>query len=424
MTIKDLYRKDNPFDYIVLGFIIKFLGTIAGLVVSYQIADALFGMFSWILIIKGFSKIPGKLHFPFGKRYQLLLSFYLFLCLIMIIRGYLIDYQYPWISYLSFINIHLFTSTYWICYLMPFAALIPLRYFNFRLMVNYSIIVVVITVVLFAIYYKQIVLASAIGAMGMAKDAVDLVQAQDVAFYGLFAFLPLFCYFIPKRKWQINMLGLFIMALLMVLGARRGGSMLMVILFLASLYFYTQTKSSGAKFRNRILIIFIILVAGYYLINSSLTAYILERGLEDTRSGVEEAVLQQMDTFELIFGKGLNGRYYYPMNDKVDHFDGWRYGVETGFYNIVLKGGYLMAFTYILLLAIPAYKGLFKSKNLFCKAGGFYILYSLFSLWPFGILSFDLSFLFIWMMVSCCMNRKVLKMSNEEIKKYFFYNLK
>lgn len=58
--------------------------------------------------------------------------------------------------------------------------------------------------------------------------------------------------------------------------------------------------------------------------------------MEDTRSGVDEALLNQMSDTELFFGKGLNGRYFYPLSNE-DHLNGWRYGSETGFYNIVLK---------------------------------------------------------------------------------------
>ena len=40
ISVKGLLRRDNPFDFIVLGFMMKLLGRIAGLFISYQIADA------------------------------------------------------------------------------------------------------------------------------------------------------------------------------------------------------------------------------------------------------------------------------------------------------------------------------------------------------------------------------------------------
>ena len=134
---------------------------------------------------------------------------------------------------------------------------------------------------------------------------------------------------------------------------------------------------------------------------------------------MDESLLSQMTDLDMIFGKGLNGRYYYPLLED-DFLNGWRYGTETGFYNIVLKGGYVMAFTYILLLLIPAYKGIFQAHNILCNAGGFFILLSLFELYPFGWLEFSLKFLAIWMMVVLCMNPNVRNMSDLQIKQQFF----
>ena len=51
-----------------------------------------------------------------------------------------------------------------------------------------------------------------------------------------------------------------------------------------------------------------------------------------------------------------------------------------------------MAFTYILLLIYPALVGIFKSKNILCKALGFYIILSLIELYPFGWLAFNIKY--------------------------------
>ena len=69
---------------------------------------------------------------------------------------------------------------------------------------------------------------------------------------------------------------------------------------------------------------------------------------------------------------------------------------------------------------IPAVKGLFMSQNFLCKAGGFFILLSLFELYPFGWLEFSVKFLIIWMMIVLCMNPEVRAMDDEEIKEHFF----
>lgn len=422
MLINGLLRKDNPFDYVVLGFIMKLLGEVAGFFISYHIADSVFGVLSWIFIIQGFTRIPGHFKFPFKGFYQFLLSFFLFQCLVMIIRGYLIDYNYIWFTTIGAINYHLFEPTYILCYLMPFAALIPIRFFNFRLLAKYSVIFALITVLMAIVYRNEIMHSSLTRAMGMALDE-NSVKAAQISFYGTFAFLPLLNKYLPNRLWRINLIGLIVSLLLVVIGARRGGVILTSMLLLCSLYFRAQSKSKDSKIIEFVLSSIMVAIMAYYVLQSVMASYLLERGFEDTRDFVQEAMSEQMSTIDWIFGKGLNGRYYCPLRND-DYLNGWRYGIETGFYNLVLKGGYLLAVTYVLLLVIPAYRGWFKSKNLFCKAGGFYLFYNIVSMWPFGILQFRLNFLIIWMIIVCCMNQKVLLMTDEEIKKQFFYNLK
>ena len=422
MLLTGIFRKDNPFDYIVLGFIMKLFGEVAGFFISYQIADAVFGVISWILIIGGFIRIPGELKFPFSGGYQFLLSFFLLQCFVMIVRGYLIDYNYIWFTTIGAINYHLFQPTYLLCYLMPFVALIPIRYYNFRLILKYSTIFVLITVVLFFVYRNEILTSSFQMAAGIGKNDTMII-ATDVSFYSSFAFLSLLYYYIPKTKWRINLIGLIVSLLLAIVGARRGGVLLTSLLLIGALYLRALSKSMSLKFLNYVLSALLMATFAYFVLQSQLSNYLLERGLEDSRSYVEEAMFSQMSTTDWIFGKGLNGRYYCPIGEEDNYLHGWRYGIETGFYNLVLKGGYLLAITYVLLLFIPAYKGLFKSNNLFCKAGGFYIMHSLISMWPFGILQFRLNFFVIWMMIVCCMNKEVLKMTNGEIKNKFFKNI-
>lgn len=387
-------------------------------------AASFLGTISWILIIRGFSMIPGRLHFPFGNGYKVLLSLYFLQLIVIILRGYMIDYQYPWFTTIGAINMHLFDPVYVLCYFMPLFSLIPIHYFNFRLIIKYSTLFVIVTLLLTIIYWNQIVTASIYESLQMGIDTTELIKANNVAFYKYYAFVPLLAYFLPSKKRLINFFGLALVALLLMIGARRGATLLSTLLLIGSLLLYTSSFSYDKRFLIRLGLILLFVIVAYVLYNSMLSNYILERGLVDSRSGVEDAMLEQMSTWELWFGKGLNGRYYYPLGIAMDEiWKGYRYGVETGFYNLVLKGGFVFAFTYILLLAIPAYNGLFKSNNLFCKAGGFYIFYSLFALWPFGLLSFDLSFLFIWMMIVCCMNKNIRRMSNDEIKQKFFYNI-
>lgn len=419
ISYNELLKKNNPFDYIALGFIMKVLGNVAGLFMHYHIADAIFGVFSWILIIKGIFLIPDKLRFPFTGLYSFLFKLYLLVCVVMIFRGYTNDYGYIWFTTIGAINYHLFQPTYLICYLVPFVTMIPIRYFNMRLLTNYSVLFCVITVVSSLFFWNDIY-SNSINQI-LSGDMNKTITANVLSFYNAFAFVALFFKYIPQKKWRYNIVGCVVCVLLMVMGARRGGVALTGLMFSGALYFYTLGKDNGSRFLRQLVIVLVVLCVGYFVVTSAISSFLMERGLEDSRTYVEEAMASQMNDIEWIFGKGLNGRYYCPLyGDQDDYLNGWRFSMETGFYNLVLKGGYVMAVLYCLLLIIPAYKGWFKSNNLFCKAGAFFIVYHLISLKPFGILSFNPSFFFLWIMIVLCMNDGIRKLNDQEIKNKFF----
>ena len=294
MTLNKYFcRKDNPFDYIVLGFILRLFGTVAQNFVPYQVSDAILGTLCWILIFKGLSKIPGRLRLPFKGFYGLIIKFFLLLCFIMVVRGYLIDYNYIWFTTVGAINYHLFYPTYLICYLMPFVAWIPLRYLNFRLLINYSVIFIFITFAA-SIYFRDDILKNSIAAsMNIALDE-DSITAESVLFCGQFISMSLFSMYLPKKYWIINIIGALLCLLLCIVGARRGGVLLNSIMLVGAFYFYTKTKKGFGKFFSQAFIISAIVIGVVLLLSSTASSYLLERGLDDNRSWIEDEMLKQM----------------------------------------------------------------------------------------------------------------------------------
>lgn len=406
------------FNNIVLGFTLFAIGGMLLTITNQNVMMILFGCLGWFYIIKGFWPIKGSLtKNQFSVGYRLLFYFYLLQCVVMIVRGYMIDYEYPWISTAGMINFNFFQKYYILPYLMPLVCFIPWQYYKFNDFVKYASWIGIATLAALVIFFPSI-LATSVKAMA-GKEFSTADSGIDYRFYTPFAFAALLVAYSTARIWKMNILGLIALILINMIAARRGSSLITAVIFVASMYFWSKYKSNRLGSPAKIISIIVILCAAYFVLHSSWFDYLFHRGMQDSRSSVDDAMLSQMDIWDFIIGKGLNGRYYCPTY-LGDYLKGWRYGTETGFYNIVLKGGYIMAFTYILLLAIPAYKGLFKSRNYLCKAGGFYILLSLLELYPFGWLEFSIKFLIIWMMVVLCMNRKVLKMDNYQIRKQFF----
>lgn len=408
----------RAFDFIVWGFFFHLMGQVVSTVTRIDILQAFVCTIGWYFIIKGFIMVRRLgFHTLPGTCYRGLFILYLMVCMVMIVRGYLIDYRYQWKSWLGMINFHLFAPTYILPYLMPLIAFIPCQYYNLRTFIKCSVIVACISIVLLTVSFGDIRYASNMSLMGY--DGFNATGSTLAHIYIPVGFAVLCRKYVSNKVWLINSVGLLLTLLVYAVAARRGSTVITACLFLFNIYFYVKSKSRVGKIIAVVLSLIVICCAAYFFITSDLFAYIQHRGMTDNRSAIDDALLSQMSDWELIFGKGLNGRYYLPLLQN-DYLGGWRYGSETGFYNIVLKGGYLMAILYIVLLAYPALIGIFKSNNTLCKALGFYIILSLIELYPFGWLSFNLKFLIIWMGVALCLNRNVRNMSDRQIYKYYF----
>lgn len=418
IILNDVYK--SPFNEIVTGFFFHLIGQVVIAVTNNQFLQACVCSVGWIFIIKGFVQLIQRKEFrlPFGGLYRILFLVYLLICVIMIIRGYMIDYNFQWISFQGFINFHFFSPYYILPYLMPLLVFIPYKYYTFSLFIKYSVIISLISIIVFLLFYQQILYSSSLLARGLDGD---------YGFGSSFAFIYIPCAFavlckryVSTKVWVINSIGLFLSLLIFAIAARRGSTVITACLFLFNIYFFVKPMKGIKKMFIYLLGICFIVMGSYFFQTSNQFSFIRERGLEDNRSGVDQALLAQMDDTELIFGKGLNGRYYYPLNLEDDYLNGWRYGSETGFYNIVLKGGYVMAFIYIFLLVYPAFMGILNSRNILCKALGFYIILSLVELYPFGWLSFNMKFLIIWMGVALCCNKKIRLLNDNQIYSYLF----
>lgn len=415
---RNLSYQQSRFDNIVTGFTAFAFGEIARIIIGNSMLPIPFAIVGWYYILKGFWPIKRSLaHSSLSLHYKFLLVFYLLLSLIAIIRGYMIDYPYQWISTLGMFNHHFIQKYYVLPYLLPFVCFIPWQYYKFDKLVKYATWVAVISIVSFVVLYPMIVASSMKALAGSGVDRAD--TGVDFRFYTPFAFVTLLCAYISAKKWWINVAALVSTLLICMISARRGQSLITAILCASALYLWSKYSQKRLGILAKIAFVLIAVGAVYFIFNTSLSDYLFLRGMEDNRSGVDNALLSQMTTEELFWGKGLNGRYYFPITED-DYLKGWRYSSETGFYTIVLRGGYLMAVTYILLLAIPAFKGMYNSNNFLCKAGGFYILLSLFELYPFGWPEFSVKFLVIWMLVPLCMSRTVRRMNNNQIKQQFF----
>lgn len=413
----NLANKINPINKIFTGFTINAFADILTMFGASQIIYLLIRIIGWYYIISGFVSISKN-----GLKCQIigfqrfLLYFYIIQCVIMIVRGYLIDYSFPWKSFQGMINFHFFFGLYWLAYILPITAFIPIKYYNFKLFLNFSYIFAIISIISSIINLKKITGQASLLASG--EEGIYGYGTQYAAIFITFIFSVFCSKYVKASRWKVYISALFISILICAIAARRGATAILLITFTMSLYYYLQIRFKGKTLISIILMSILFIICFYIFSQSTAFSFIQTRGMEDTRTAVDQALLNSMSDIEKIFGKGLNGRYFYNI-EKLS--DGWRYSSETGFYTIVLRGGYLMAYTYILLLGLSGIKGMFFSKNLLCKGGGCYIIISLLDLYPFGALSFSLNFFIIWLLVVLLQKNEIRNMNDYQIYQAFFH---
>jgi hypothetical protein len=241
--------------------------------------------------------------------------------------------------------------------------------------------------------------------------------------------LSLPCGFIVLTYWyhsdrrKLIAVGVLVLTLLLsIYKARRGLSLITFsTLLFAYLLYLTSTK-------RKILVIYLSLVAmvaaGFYMANTynmgknNLFSLIKERGEEDTRSGVEVYFYDDMKQNDWIAGKGINGEYFCPDIDEGQLTD-YRNIIETGFLQIILKGGIISLALY-LLIALPAILiGLLFSKNTLSKAAAIWIFISLIGSYPAITNTFSLNYLMVWISIGICYSTQIRNLSNETLREFF-----
>lgn len=232
----------------------------------------------------------------------------------------------------------------------------------------------------------------------------------------------LFTYGYHSSKTKLIALVVIILALLFAIYRARRGYVFKCSSILLIAYFLYLFSS-----KRKILVIylsFLVLLAGIFYVNrlykvdNSIFSYLVERGEEDTRTGVELFFYDDMKTKDWIIGRGINGKYYCPGVEE-DGVTVYRGIIETGFLQTILKGG-IISLGLFLFITIPAiFKGLFASKNLLSKAAGIWILLGLIYSYPGIIEGFSLYYLMIWISIGICYSKKIRNIPESMMRAYF-----
>jgi hypothetical protein len=300
-------------------------------------------------------------------------------------------------------------------YFAPIALLFPKDFFLFKKLF-WTISILGVLYILFSFYFRHILLNPVDDDLRTGQGLVENFS-KTLSFPCGFVLLTYVYH--SKKRLLLAFLVVLLTLLLALIRARRGLAFFEVSFLLGglSVYFSVNKKNS-----LRILVLLCLLVSlGFYVVKSykenktGLFNRFTERVDEDTRSGVEECFYEDMKTNDWIMGRGIYGKYLCPGIDE-GLFTDYRSVIETGYLNIILKGG-IIELGLLLLIAIPAViKGIFFSKNYLAKASGAWIFLWVISLYPATLNSFNLDYILLWIAIGICYSKGIRNIPEEQIK--------
>lgn len=133
--------------------------------------------------------------------------------------------------------------------------------------------------------------------------------------------------------------------------------LLAFLLFLARPLFLREANAASKLLKNGILAVlamaaaFLLLLQFYPLAIQGL----IDRGAEDTRTEQYTDFFSQLGVFDLLIGKGPTGSY-------VFHESNYGY-IDNQFLWMLLKGGFVIALGYTVLVIVPGFRLFFRARN-------------------------------------------------------------
>lgn len=388
-------------------FILAYVLTTTIVYLSYVMLQAvqLVGLFIFIM------GLINLINFKFDNKY-LGFMFTLFFSwqVITIFRGFQFNS--------NFIKLMIFDAGFGMfIYLAPAIVLFPRTLATYKKLFNVIIILSIFYLIYNLIFFKDITNSdrTSLRSQGMMESFAGFLSFQ--AGFILLTYI----YHTPKRR--IFALGVIVLTILLAIyRARRGLIFMCVTTLLCYFMIYLITT------KNKILIIYasvlLSVITVFYISNiykqgqGGLFGYLMARGDEDTRSGVEEYMIADMSDTDWIIGKGIAGEYYCP-NIDVNDVTGYRNVIETGYLEILLKGGGVSLVLY-LLISLPAiFIGIFGSRNILSKASGMWILLNTIYIYPIVVTCFDVRYLIYWTAIGICYSKKIRQIPDEVLVEYF-----
>jgi len=200
--------------------------------------------------------------------------------------------------------------------------------------------------------------------------------------------------------------------------ARRGLIFISTSFILYSvIFFFFQTRLKFVMIYMGILMISLLLAFSnklYNIDNNKVIGFLYNRVDEDSRTPVEDFFYEDMTTQDWIIGKGFDGTYFAPKVEE-DAPTNYRSVIETGYLQLVLKGG-LINLGLFLIITFPAFiLGLFFSKNVLSKAAAMFVFQCIIDLEPQNSVFFNLNYVLVWIFIGICYSKEIRNLTDSQV---------
>ncbi len=297
-------------------------------------------------------------------------------------------------------------------YLVPLVILFPRNLSLYKKIFEVIVILAIFYLLLVIIYFKDMRSYAPVDPVSQA-----LIENFAGGLGKPVEFLLLMYLFNSKPKKILAIVVSLITIYFAIVRARRG--LLFTCLFTLTACFILYLSTTKQKAIAIVMSVF--LAAGAFLFLSSkseggMFAFLMARKDEDTRSNVEQSMIADMSRMEMYVGRGINGEYYCPGVLNALNGTSYRGMIETGYLQIILKGGKIHLLLYALILIPAVIKGLFYSRNLFAKGAAVWILLWMIYLYPVVGTGFSLYYIIVWLCAGACYSKRILEMSDRQLQ--------
>ena len=317
---------------------------------------------------------------------------------------------------------------------------LPANYTNVKELLQMDYLFWVYLIPLFLFFDKKLLtlyyLMNAIYFLGiffllmcMVKPSMLMEKSTAEAFIHPFAFgcgfLLLNARYLPKAKKAVAFLALSAGLFSFIYLARRNGIVSYGGLIMAAFALNAKYLSASKLFKIFPVIAGVLAIALLFTdaVPSSFTEKLSNRLTEDSRSGIFDYYFAGMKGYE-VYGKGMQGEFYYPsggVNEDGDMKETmlYRKGIENGYLQLYLNGGYIYVVLFALFLLPAVFLGIFKSSNQLVQASGIVVFLWLLDMAVYGLPRLTLEYVLVWICAGICYNSNLRETPDEEITDFF-----